>query len=97
MARVTRTKVLNVAKFEAVLFALFGIVAGILYSFGGLIIDVLVSVGWVSSTSTPGLGFGTALAFGALLAMPVIFLISVSLMRIIGAFLYSMVAQRLVE
>lgn len=40
-----------------------GIVCGVLYSFGGFVVDLL----------TVGLNWGTAMAFGALLGMPVIF------------------------
>jgi len=37
--------------------------------------DILVSVGWVSSgaAETPALSFGTVLAFGSLIGMPIIF------------------------
>ena len=52
--------------------AVLGFAAGILYSFGGLIIDVLVSADWISTSETPGLSFGTVLAFGALIGMPAI-------------------------
>ena len=31
-----------------------GLLAGIIYSFGGAIIDILVSAGWVTSDETPG-------------------------------------------
>lgn len=40
-----------------------GLVCGVVYSFGGLVYDLL----------TIGLNWGTAMAFGALLGMPVIF------------------------
>ena len=40
-----------------------GLVCGVLYSMGGLIIDLL----------TVGLNWGTAMAFGALVGMPVLF------------------------
>ncbi len=43
--------------------AYLGLVCGVLYSVGGLIIDVL----------TIGLNWGTAMAFMALIGMPVIF------------------------
>lgn len=50
-----------------------GLVLGIVYSFGGLLIDSLVSLGWVTSSETSGLSMGTVLAFGALIGMPLIF------------------------
>ena len=43
--------------------ALVGLACGVLYSFGGLIVDLL----------TIGLNWGTLMAFGALLGMPLVF------------------------
>ena len=40
-----------------------GLVCGVLYSFGGLVVDLF----------TIGLNWGTVLAFGALVGMPIIF------------------------
>ncbi|NQS91274.1 MAG: hypothetical protein HQ574_02610 [Chloroflexi bacterium] len=75
MTKVKKLGVVSFAKLQAVMMGMAGLIAGILYSFGGLMIDILVSIGWVSSASasTPGLSFGTVLAFGALIGMPVIF------------------------
>ena len=52
-----------------------GLVLGLIYSFGGLAIDTLVSLGYLDADDmgTPGLSYGTILAFGALLGMPLIF------------------------
>ena len=52
-----------------------GLLLGFLYSFGGLIIDSLVSLDLLSSETfqTPGLNSGTVLAFGALFILPPIF------------------------
>ena len=46
-----------------------------LYSLGGLIIDVMVSLKYLDADdmSTTGLGYGTLLSFGALIGMPLIF------------------------
>jgi hypothetical protein len=63
MAKLKKIKVLSFAIFQAVLVSLIGLIAGILYSFGGLIYDVF----------TIGLNFGTALAFLALIGMPITF------------------------
>lgn len=67
-------------KFSAIQFALYmalfcallGVLCGVLYSFGGFVIDAAVSIGWLSSETwgTPGLSKGTLLAFGALFGMP---------------------------
>ncbi|MXW30018.1 MAG: hypothetical protein F4Z88_04535 [Chloroflexi bacterium] len=56
--------------------------------------DVLVSAGWVTSDETPGLSSGTALAFGALLGMPVIGGVTGLVAGALGAWLYNLVASR---
>ena len=43
--------------------AYLGLVCGVLYSFGGVVVDLL----------TIGLNWGTLMAFGALVGMPVVF------------------------
>ena len=68
-----KIKVFSFAKFQSVLMALLGLLAGIIYSFGGLIIDAAVSMNWITTSETPGLSYGTILAFGALIGMPLIF------------------------
>jgi hypothetical protein len=95
MAKVKKMGVLSFAKLQVVIMAIVGLIAGILYSFGGLIIDALVSIGWVSSASasTPGLGFGTVLAFGALIGMPIIFATFGFIVGLIEAFLYNLFAR----
>lgn len=89
MAEATRVSISSLAKFQAVLFALLGLLAGLLYSFGGLIIDVLVSSGWITSSSTPGVGGGTALAFLAIVGMPLLFGACGFIVGIIEAALYN--------
>lgn len=75
MGTIKRLKILPFALFQGWLTTLLGLVCGILYSFGGLLIDAGVSLGWISGEAwgTPGLSYGTVLAFGALIGMPVIF------------------------
>lgn len=80
------------AKLQAVIMAALGLVAGILYSFGGLIMDALVSAGWLDSSSTSGLSLGTLLAFGALVGMPALFAIAGFAAGAIGATLFNIVA-----
>lgn len=91
MARSKKIKVLSFAIFQGFLGTLLGLIAGIIYSFGGLIIDVLVSMGWITSSETPGLSYGTLLAFGALIAMPIIFAIGGFILGIVEAFRYNLV------
>jgi hypothetical protein len=93
MAKLKKIKILQFAIFQAVLGALLGLLAGILYAFGGLIIDALVSIGWVSTTETPGLSYGTVLAFGALIGMPVTFAVFGFVLGLIGAILFNLFAR----
>ena len=76
---------------------LLGLVAGVLYAFGGLAIDILVSINWLSPAlaETPGLSYGTLLAFGALIGMPAIFALFGCLAGVIEAILYNVLANRL--
>lgn len=93
MAKIKKIKVLSMVKFQVVIASLIGLVAGIVYSFGGLIIDVLVSIGWITFPSTPGLSFGTVLAFGALIGMPIIFATIGLAVGLIEALLYNIYAK----
>ena len=76
-------------KLHTVLFALLGLIAGVVYSFGGLAVDTLVSVGWITSSETLGLSYGTILAFGALIGMPLVFALFGFIVGLIEAILYS--------
>jgi hypothetical protein len=95
MRKIKKIGVLSFARFQAVLAGLIGLVCGTLYSFGGLIIDVLVSLAILSpiTMETPGLSYGTVLAFGALIGIPVIFMIAGFLLGIIEAILYNIFAR----
>ena len=95
MGKIKRIKVFQLAKFQAILLTLIGLICGVLYSFGGLIIDTLVSAGILSSTtmSTPGLSYGTILAFGALVGMPLIFGVSGFILGLFEAVLYNLTAK----
>ena len=67
-----RLKLIPTVLFQTVFCTLLGLTAGFMYSFGGLLIDLLVSLEWITTDETPGLSYGTLLAFGALLGMPLI-------------------------
>lgn len=88
-----KIKVLSLAKFQAVVMTFVGLIAGILYSFGGAIIDVLVSGGWMTSASTPGVGYGTALAFWAIIIMPILFAKFGFVIGLIEGFLYNFISR----
>jgi hypothetical protein len=93
MKKSKKIKVLKFAIFQLYIGALIGLLAGIIYSFGGLIIDTLVSLGLVYTSETPGLSYGTILAFGALIGMPLIFAIFGFVLGIIGAIMYNLTAR----
>ena len=96
MNKLKKINTLSFAKFQALLMGLTGVLFGILYSFGGLFIDTLVSLEILSPelASTPGLSFGTVLAFGALIGMPLLFAFLGFLFGIIEALLFNLVAKR---
>jgi hypothetical protein len=82
MARLKRLGVLFLAKLQALVMAFVGLIAGILYAFGGAIYELL----------TGTLNSGTALAFGALIGMPIVFGAFGFIAGAIGAVLYNLVA-----
>ena len=94
MEVLSRIEVRSAARMSLVGGVVLGLIAGIVYSFGGAILDTLVSAGWVTLDGTPGLSSGTALAFGALLAMPVIGGAMGLVAGAFGAWLYNSVASR---
>ncbi|QNL21258.1 hypothetical protein HZR84_04675 [Hyphobacterium sp. CCMP332] len=72
MKKSQKIKVFDFAVFQAILFSQIGLFAGIIYSFGGFIIDSLVTFDFISTDETTGLSIGTILAFGAIIGMPAI-------------------------
>jgi hypothetical protein len=89
----TKIKILVFAKFQAYLMGLIGLLLGILYSFGGLIIDASVTLGWITSSETQGLSYGTILAFGALIGMPIIFTSFGFILGMVEAILYNLFSR----
>jgi len=85
----TQLKTIAFAKFQATLFCFIGMVAGIIYSFGGLLIDSLSSLGWMTAAESPGLSIGTLLAFGALIGMPLLFALAGFICGIFEATLFN--------
>jgi len=55
MKKRNKLNILAFAKFLAIFFGLIGLLLGILYFFGGLILDVSVSMNWLQSEETTGL------------------------------------------
>lgn len=62
MKKDTRLSLIALTKLHVIVFTFVGLLAGILYSFGGLVYDAAMG----------SLGYGTVLAFGALIGMPMI-------------------------
>lgn len=83
MAKITKIGIIFLAKLLAVIMGVAGMICGILYSFGGLVYDFF----------TIGLNWGTVLAFGALIGMPIIFAIAGFIAGAIGAVLYNLAAR----
>ena len=83
-----KLKVLSSAKFLAFVMAFLGLIAGILYSVGWFFYDLY---------TTGSVNFGTALAFLALIGMPLIFAIFGFIAGAIGAFLYNLAVGLLSE
>lgn len=91
-----KTKKLNTlsfARLQSLIGVLLGLVTGAIYSFGGLIIDILVTLDLFTTTETSGLGYGSVLAFGALIGMPFIGAIAGLIVGFVGAILYNFFAK----
>lgn len=90
-----RIKIMAFVKFHSVMGLILGLIFGILYSFGGAIIDILVTLEFLSqgTMETPGLSYGTFLAFGALIGMPLIGLAAGFCMGIIEVVLYKIFSK----
>lgn len=93
MMRSKKIRLVPFLKLQAVIWGLLGLLVGIFYSFGGLFIDSLVSLGWISTNETPGLSYGTVLAFGALIGMPVIFIVFGLVTSLIGGLLFNVLSK----
>ena len=94
MTKINKIDLLSFAKFLALIGALIGLVFGVIYSFGGLIADSLVSLGWVTTPETSGLSYGTVLAFGALIGMPLIGAAFGFICGLVGSILYNGFAKK---
>lgn len=95
MAKLKKIGILFSAKLVGLYGLGLGIIAGILYSFGGLLVDSLVTLGWISGVpfGTPGLSYGTVLAFGALFGMPLIFAAFGLVGGVFGAVFYNLATK----
>ena len=89
-----KIKVLKYSITQTIVLAFFGLLAGILYSFGGLLIDSLVTFEIITSNETPGLSPGTALAFLALIGMPLYFAAFGFISGLIGATLFNILTPK---
>lgn len=89
--KTNKINLLSFAKFQALLTSFLGIIAGLLYSLGGLFLDAMVSANLLSPVlyKTPGLSFGTILAFGSLIGMPIMFAVFGFILGLIEALLYN--------
>ena len=76
----TRLRVVPFARLLAAVFSLLGLIAGILYAFGGLLYDL---------SKTKSVNPGTALAFLALIGMPLLFALAGLISGLIGGWLFN--------
>ena len=76
-------KVLSYAKFQAIVMAFSGIVAGLIYSVGGTIYDL----------QTIGLNKGTILAYIAIPVIPLYFAVFGFVTGIVGASIYNLFSK----
>lgn len=97
MGRLEKIGAFSFAKLLMVVFGLIGLLFGVYYAFGGLLIDIMVSLDWLSAEKmeTSGLSNGTLLAFGALLAMPLIGMAFGFFSGLLGAWFYNVFAKKL--
>lgn len=86
---------IELAKLHANTFGFIGLILGILYSFGGLLVDLLVTLGIVTTNETPGLSYGTVLAFGALIGMPAIGIVFGFIAGFIIGIFYNLIPKKL--
>jgi hypothetical protein len=84
MARLKRIGVLFSAILVGIMMCFMGLIAGILYAFGGFFLELF----------TGTLNEGTVLAFVALIGMPVIFGLFGLVAGAVGAVLYNLTARR---
>lgn len=83
MAKLKKIGILFSAKLLGIYGAGVGLIAGIIYSFGGFIYDAIYTM----------LNYGTALAFLSLIGMPVMFALFGFILGIIGAIFYNLVIR----
>jgi hypothetical protein len=95
MRKIKKIGLFSFAKFQSFIGGIIGLVCGVLYSFGGMLIDLLVSFDILSSEamSSPGLSWGTLLAFGALIGMPILFGVVAFLFGLFGALFYNLFSK----
>ena len=83
MSRPKKLSVTGLARLQGFVFFVFGLAAGVLYSFGGFIYDLF----------NGSLGVGTALAFFALPIMPILFASVGLVLGGVTAFVYNLLSR----
>ena len=84
--------IIKYAKFQALICAIVGLLFGVFYSFGGLTVDTLVTFNMIDPViweNTPGLSYGTFLAFISLIAMPLYLATIGFLFGLVGGYLFN--------
>lgn len=85
--------VFRYAKIQAIVMGFVGLVLGVLYSFGGALIDLFVTLGLITTQETPGLSYGTVLAFLALPLMPLYLAVFGFISGVIGTVVFNLFSK----
>jgi len=93
MKKIRKINLLPFLKFQTTMGGLFGLMLGVFYALGGLILDTLVSANWITHSDTSGLSYGTLLAFGALIGMPIIFAVIGLMVGIFEALAFNILSK----
>lgn len=96
MKKLNNINVFEFAKFQGFLMTLVGLFVGVIYSFGGFIVDTLESLQWINTNETTGLSYGTLLAFRALIKMSILFGISEFLLGVFRS-LFNLCVKRFIN
>ncbi len=85
MTRICNISYIRLARLQALLMSMVGLVCGLLYAFGGAVYDLVSTGSWNA---------GTALAFLALLGMPLAFAVVGGILGFVQAMLFNLIAPR---
>jgi len=83
MTVIKRVGVLSVAKVQAIIMAVFGLIVGVIYAFAGAVFGAMMG----------SAGLGAGLGFAAIIILPIFYAVIGFISGAIGAWLYNLVAN----